>query len=87
MTLGEGREFPAFFTRKSGFISPYKLQTAEEIAKLIGICPDTHYYYYLFSEILSNSQHPHPNYENRVNDSRPIFMLLRRFCGTANALY
>jgi len=54
VTLGNDREFPAFFTRNSGFMSPYKLPTAEEIAKLIGICPDTHDFYRLLLEIIRN---------------------------------
>ncbi|XP_038009031.1 pseudouridine-metabolizing bifunctional protein C1861.05-like isoform X5 [Motacilla alba alba] len=34
-TFGESREFPAFFSRQSGFQAPYHVQDEEEAAKLI----------------------------------------------------
>ncbi|KAL8222094.1 UNVERIFIED_CONTAM: hypothetical protein K2H54_074916 [Gekko kuhli] len=34
-TFGESREFPAFFSRQSGFQAPYKVQNEEDAAKLI----------------------------------------------------
>lgn len=35
--FGESREFPAFFSRQSGFKAPYHVQDEEEAAKLIGV--------------------------------------------------
>lgn len=35
VTLGDSREFPAFFTRQSGFLSPHRLNSTEEVAQLI----------------------------------------------------
>lgn len=35
MTYGEGAEFPAFFSRKSGFKTPYNVSNEEEAASLI----------------------------------------------------
>lgn len=35
--FGESREFPAFFTRQSGFQAPYHIRNEEEAAELIGV--------------------------------------------------
>lgn len=35
--FGESREFPAFFSRQSGFQAPYHVRDEEEAAKLIGV--------------------------------------------------
>lgn len=34
-TFGETRDFPAFYSTDSGFLSPYNVQTTEEAAELI----------------------------------------------------
>ncbi|XP_026285696.1 uncharacterized protein LOC113211521 isoform X1 [Frankliniella occidentalis] len=36
-TFGSNKDFPAFYSRKSGFSSPYNVKTTEEAAKLLDI--------------------------------------------------
>ena len=37
-SYGTSKDFPAFFTPRSGFSAPYNVKTAKDAAKLIGRC-------------------------------------------------